>query len=308
MHRAKVIFSYDCESKWGMLDHLGGLCSSDFDRPLIISVYDKLYKLHEELNVAASFAFVGGFTLPKDVFTKYLAENIIAGGHLEKWLANVDINSFNFDEKEWFYPELISHLQAHNFNYEIATHGFSHAILSQCTKEELQFEANGIKIWADYHEIDTATIVFPRNAENILFFEYAKFLLGFRAASKNPFTGRLAAKLFRLFGELFMSPRAGSSAKLESGVYSISGDFFINWRHGVKSLIPVGVTYRRAKKAIDEAIVTGGVVNFWLHPHNLITGDRQFELLRMIVQYVSELHKDGIVQSCTQKDVLSVDT
>ena len=85
---------------------------------------------------------------------------------------------------------------------------------------------------------------------------------------------------------------------------AISGDFFINWRNGGRKIIPVGVSYRRAKKVIDDAIATGGVVNFWLHPHNLITGDRQFDLLRMIVEYVSKLDKEGMIESCTQKDLL----
>lgn len=304
MTTAKIIFSYDCESKWGMLDHLDGLSPSDFSRSSILSTYDNLYNLHDEFDVAATFAFVGGFTLPKDVFSKYLAENIILDGHLEKWIANIDINSSYFDEGEWFYPDLIPKLKICNFNYEIATHGFSHAILSECSKDELKFEADGIKVWAAHHNVDVSTLIFPRNASNSLFFEHAKFLKAFRSASKNPFKNRVLAQFFRLFKELFIPPKAGSIERLETGVLSISGDFFINWRNGGRKIIPVGVSYRRAKKVIDDAIATGGVVNFWLHPHNLITGDRQFDLLRMIVEYVSKLDKEGMIESCTQKDLL----
>ena len=66
----------------------------------------------------------------------------------------------------------------------------------------------------------------------------------------------------------------------------------------------MGITFHRAKKIIDDAIEKDGVVNFWLHPHNLITGDKQFELLELIVEYVSRLQKNGKILSYTQRDLL----
>ena len=64
------------------------------------------------------------------------------------------------------------------------------------------------------------------------------------------------------------------------------------------------ITFHRAKKIIDDAIEEDGVVNFWLHPHNLITGVKQFELLGLIVEYVSRLQKSRKILSYTQRDLL----
>ena len=85
----------------------------------------------------------------------------------------------------------------------------------------------------------------------------------------------------------------------------LPGDFFINWRHGPRRMIPVDITLMRARSALKHAEDTNGVVGFWLHPHNLNTGRKQRQLFSSILQLVGELVGEGRAVVKTQAEAAS---
>jgi peptidoglycan/xylan/chitin deacetylase (PgdA/CDA1 family) len=300
----KVIISYDCEGLWGMLDKINQKSYSCLKTESIKKAYSEIYRLHEINHVSATFAFVAAFTLPYKIFADYLP-NLKELPNIKSWLSGVDWKSSALQKDRWFMPDLIYKLKECSFNYEIASHGYTHVILTDCTDNELAVEALGIKTWAEYHELNLQTIVFPRNKINEKVFRYID-LNGFRRAPKKFFLNPTLDCGYRLMREFYPFAKSEECITLDDNILAIPGDFFINWRSGFRSLVPEKLTFKRAKYAIDHSIKNKGVVNFWLHPHNLITGKKQIDLLAEIIEYIAYRQKEGDIQSLTQADLIDV--
>lgn len=298
----KVIFSYDCESMWGMLDGLDRLSSKDFSRAKIIDTYEKVYGLHEQYKIPGTFAFVGAFTLPRQKFESFKNSNLLVGTSISDWLSNLNISPEKFSAVDWFIPELVDMLKMSSFDYEIATHGFTHVDLSKCTATDLRFEMDGIKMWERHHKIAAETIIFPRNKINLDLLKIMPSLKGFRQPPKNKFSTGSLKRMVSLAKELYPFPE---SEQIVFGdlATKLPGDFFINWRRGARKLVPTGITISRAVHAMQHAADTGGTVNFWLHPHNLITGSKGFDLLERILEEVSKMDQLGKIDTVTQTEV-----
>jgi hypothetical protein len=59
------------------------------------------------------------------------------------------------------------------------------------------------------------------------------------------------------------------------------------------------VTVARFEHLLDHAEASGGVAHMWLHPHNLITGKQQLELLNRVLKSVSIRQKRGSLSVLT---------
>tara|TARA_B100000686_G_C16762994_1_gene959975 strand:- start:1229 stop:2128 length:900 start_codon:yes stop_codon:yes gene_type:complete len=292
---AQLIISYDCEGVWGTLDHLEDLDTTVFNRQSLFSIYSDLLRLHEKYEFNATFAFVGAFIMPKEDFVAHLAEYPNAE-KVSKWLLPMNSKSNKFRDQDFFIPELVNLVRDSDLKHEIATHGFSHVIMTDSIDESsLDFEVEGILKTAARHDIDVETIIFPRNIINHEFLNKADFIKAYRDAPINPFRGKFLKRIYSLAKEFFPFI---SSQILEhhNDKVKIPGDFFINWRSGLRKLVPIRLTVMRFRKAINHAIKTDGVVHLWLHPHNLATGHRQFELLERLLIEAKKYSDQGLLK------------
>ena len=70
-----------------MLDGLDRLSSDHLNRERLQDIYRPLLTLHEASDLPATFAFVGAFTLSREVFDRFLSDRNVVGAGVERWLA-----------------------------------------------------------------------------------------------------------------------------------------------------------------------------------------------------------------------------
>ncbi len=74
----------------------------------------------------------------------------------------------------------------------------------------------------------------------------------------------------------------------------------LNWRSGVRCFVPIGRTAERWRSIFEHAGTHGGVAHRCLHPHNLVTGVRQAELLEAVLAEASRRVESGSLRAITQ--------
>jgi len=84
----------------------------------------------------------------------------------------------------------------------------------------------------------------------------------------------------------------------------ILGDFFINWRSGLRRFVPIWLTILIFRFELKHACKHDGVVHIWLHPHNLLTGKDQLKLLNCMLSVVNEYRSNDSLKVLTQKDCI----
>ena len=298
---ATLIISYDCEGLWGMLDILEELDPKKFNRENLLSIYQRLIELHEKYKIPATFAFVSAFVLNKEKFFNHIAKHGDAKC-VHNWISEAFTKNKKFRDEDFFIPEIIEMIKQSELNHEIATQGFSHTVMTDDVNcKDIELELEGIGIFDDQYNIRTQTIIFPRNVVNHSFLKKSKNLIGYRRAPKNPFRNSLLKRIYSLLKEFI--PFCGSEQhKTLDGKIEIPGDFFINWRSGLRKLVPIYITKKRFETALRHAIKNKGIVHIWLHPHNLITGHKQLLLLEELLSIAEKMITDGKVNVMTQEE------
>ena len=89
------------------------------------------------------------------------------------------------------------------------------------------------------------------------------------------------------------------------GLYKIPGGYFLNWRHGLRSLIPSFITHKRFQSSLIRASQNNEVVHIWIHPHNFINGRGQYELFEKCLSTLKEFSVAGKISIMTQEQYLS---
>ena len=59
---------------------------------------------------------------------------------------------------------------------------------------------------------------------------------------------------------------------------SIPGGYFLNWKQGLRRVIPEAVTLMRWRSILNDAAANDRVALLYSHPHNLIDGPGTLEL------------------------------
>ena len=79
---------------------------------------------------------------------------------------------------------------------------------------------------------------------------------------------------------------------------------FINWRSGARKLVPTAVTRRRARNLLGDAVRTGGVAHFWLHPENIASAPATLANLEAVVSEIVRMRDAGQIRVETQLSAL----
>jgi hypothetical protein len=80
---------------------------------------------------------------------------------------------------------------------------------------------------------------------------------------------------------------------------AVPAGHFVNWRSGARLVVPPSVTLLRWKQILKHAARTGRCAHLWFHPHNLITGRQQEELVAEILKAASSYVCRGDLSSKT---------
>lgn len=298
MSSGTFILSLDCEGLWGMADRPQAYEGS-ITAARLRWAYRTLLEILDRHDIPATFAFVGLFASDREVFEE-LRPQLEASTPHRTWLAPALAAIDNGSSDGWFLPETVEWVQAAG-RHEIASHSLTHLPFDgkAVTTIEQRFELQGMKTWGDRHDVALETLVFPRNgiAGEQLLPDYG--LLAFRDHHRSH--PGAAGRIDNLAREFNIRQRSEQRAA-ESVPIRIPAGFFLNWRHGVRKVVPRSVTRHRFRSILGDASTSGGVAHLWLHPHNLITGLHQVRLLDQVLGDVRGFADGNMLELKTQAE------
>ena len=292
------IISFDCEGKWGLVDNLTSYHLTHFTPLNINKAYLEILTALDEREFSSTFAFVGAFTMEEHYFLDKWSEKLKSSNAHQKWLEN-------FPDSSWFCPELISLVRSFDSqDHEICSHGFTHLAWDTDDINALNLEIDGILDWYSLHSISSQTFIFPRNIiknKDLL----SRFgVNAYRNKISNQYSIHGFERLMQLLNEFNIFAQLRSVSLSQSLPISIPGEIFLNWRSGLRKIIPMNITTRRLGSLLDNAIQNNGVINLWSHPHNFISGDKQIDLFQDCLDVIAMKVQSGDIEVLTQEQYI----
>lgn len=289
-----VVVSLDCEGLWGMADHIGAL-ERTITRESLTWAYRSLLDVLDRHDLSATFAFVSLFVSPREVQLSELSRLADSRDH-RRWTSKALHDLTVGRSSGWEFCESLDWVFLSG-RHEVASHSFSHIPLAESDQPQttLEIELSGVARWAQETGIVPRTYVFPRNQVVPLPASSAIPIEGFRDRAATG--GRLARTLSQL------SPTARAQSHPDTSpteVAKIPGGELLNWRCGPKRFIPASLTRLRWRAILEDAAEHDRCALLWLHPHNLITGHRQLELLNSVLADTAQLVRQGRLRNETQ--------
>lgn len=296
MNKPTFIISFDCEGKWGMIDHLSEQNSNLLTNERLNDVYSNITDIMNIFNIKGTFAFVGAFTMTKEEFI-----NLNHFFNNKSWLKRLlkDVENNKFDG--WLNPKALDIVRSKKI-HEIASHSFSHLPLSESLIDKKMFidEMKKMQIIMNLKDIDISTFIYPRNIAGFIS-ELNQF--GIKGYRQNYFgnDSYLLGKAKSFLSELNITQKAQEHSLYQEPIKIPSG-YFLNWRSKLRKSIPISVSIKRWERAINDAIVNNRVIHLWTHPHNFITGNKQYKLFENILKIVSEARDERKINILTQNE------
>jgi peptidoglycan/xylan/chitin deacetylase (PgdA/CDA1 family) len=282
-----TIISLDCEGRWGVADHLTPEAAAGLTDARLKDAYQEIIDLFEDAELAATFAFVELFTRPASSETTQLVR------HLAEELPYLSAAAHGLATGEEGWVGAWALEMANTGRHEIAFHGATHVPWTDLSADQARRE---LDLTPPAHR---QTMVFPRNriAHLDVLAEFG--CRAFRGCRDFPSRAQSLLSEFDLSTPSQAMPRErdGMPVEIPSGI-------FVNWRSGLRRLVPPAVTRRRARNLLDHASRTGGVAHFWLHPENVATAPATFQNLTAIVEEIVRFRDAGKIRVETQLSAL----
>jgi len=288
----QFILSFDCEGKWGVADELASRHARQLTDENLRQAYQSIVHLLDEFRVEATFAFVGAFTQSAQGFARArpaieeMSRRFPA--YLGPALRHIDEKS----AEGWHGEQLVDLVGNARASHEIALHGVTHVPWTSMDRPSAEAEM------AIFDSLEgpvrqSRTFVYPRNlvAHSEVLAKHG--FEGFRTARPSRSRARSLLSEFNLFE----APEHPAGA---NGIVRIPAGFFLNWRSGLRRLVPPAVTRARARRLLNAAAQSDGVVHYWLHPENVVSAPGTLDLLRMLVRDVAEARDAGRCNVLTQ--------
>ena len=292
--------SFDCEGKWGFADRMTVNHEKSFTTDRLVEAYRKLLQLLKKKDIGGTFAFVGAFALPRSAYREHTDWFVAETANGQDWMAAFKADARQGRYEGWFAPEVLQ-LVMEDGRHEIGSHGFSHIPLGNADINAATFHREmelSSRVGA-FYGYKPRTLIYPRNIIGYTDELRRHGLSGYRGG-KHPSLYRKVANRASEFNimqssEPLMAPSGTSPVR-------IPGSGLLNWRSGMRKHIPMSVTQRRWEHALEHAATVGGAVHIWTHPHNFITGSRQFELLEGILDVAQEYIQSGRLRNPNQQE------
>jgi peptidoglycan/xylan/chitin deacetylase (PgdA/CDA1 family) len=295
---AQFIVSLDCEGKWGMADDLRP-CHDLITDEALARAYDRLIALFDRYDINATFAFVMAFALNAEERERFAPE--LRGARHDAWLKHYHDAVATKGLSGWHQPQAFELVRSAK-RHEIACHGFCHRSLgdSDISRADANAELDAAIEVARLKCVSLETFVFPRNQTGHLDLLRSHGFIGYRQRLRRPY-GRLGRAL-GVCEEFNIWATGQCPAVVDHGLVPIPSGRFLNWRVGMRSSIPPGITAARWRHQLRSAAANCGIVHLWLHPHNLITAPDTVYLLEQVLQSVAEMRDRGEIRVLTQRD------
>lgn len=288
---ARFILSFDCEGKWGVADHPTARHRRELSDERLREAYGSILTLLDEFEVPATFAFVGAFSQSAKDFPRIRptieAFRPNAPDYLVSALRDLDESGGN----GWHGGDFVDLVTQARTSHEIALHGVTHVPWTDLNEAAARAEL------AILPELEgpirqSRTFVYPRNlvAHTEVLADHG--IEGFR-------TARIRSRMSSLLSEFNLFEQPDRPAPPDRIVHIPAG-FFLNWRRGLRQLVPPDLTRRRAERLLDAAALNGGVVHFWLHPENVASAPSTLGVLKLLLREVYTAREAGRCDVMTQ--------
>ena len=292
---ARFILSLDCEGKWGVTHHLRQWEQRRLSNQSLRRAYDSILSLLDEFDIAATFAFVGLFGETAASFRRLrpLVESVSGAG---KQLLLPALNDMDHGSGEgWHGDWAVNAAGGARPGHEIAFQGSTHVPWDLMDEGQLLDE---IQI---YRALEgpvgkSRTMVYPRNRVAFTHILPSMGIEAFRTARPRSRALSLASEF-----NIFARPESDPVGE-PGGPVAIPAGYFVNWRHGLRRLVPPAVSLRRFSSLLDHAERTGRVVHYWLHPENIASEPATLGTLRDMIKRVASARLSGKCRVLTQWD------
>ena len=292
-----LLVSLDCEGRWGMADHDEMLGEHPISDTNIRLAYDFLFETLERLDIRGTFAVVGLFMAGKNEAEEYIHQ-VSTDPVSRRWLTKPQEAIKAGQTDGWFFEDL-PNLVLKSGKHELASHGYSHMPFAseEFTSVNAHRELNAMRDLASRKGWNIQSMVFPRNqiAYTDLLGEYG--IQKYRSSQENhSLVGRASSLVseFNIFAQSDDPPPSNNT---------VSAGRFLNWRSGPRRLVPTRITVRRWKSILNDAVAHNRCAHLWFHPHNLITGTAQRELVANVLELAGASVKTGDLNSTTFSEI-----
>lgn len=289
---ATFILSFDCEGKWGVADHLTSRHRRDLTDERLRNAYRSIVDLLDEYRIEATFAFVGAFAQSPADFARLRSAieqfRAMAPDYIGPALRDVDESA----GAGWHGDQLLEMVTNSRTNHEVALHGVTHVPWTSMDERAAAAELDMFDSLVGPVRA-SRTFVFPRNlvAHTEQLANYG--FVGFRRA--RPKRSRARSLIAEL--NVFAAP---DQPLPSADIVTIPAGYFLNWRSGLRALVPPAVTGMRVRRLLRAASAREGIVHYWLHPENIASAPSTLALLRMLLREVAEVREAGNCQVMTQ--------
>ena len=289
---ARFILSFDCEGKWGIADRLASTRQSSLGDDKLREAYSAILAILDEYRIEATFAFVGVFSQSPQSFANLRP----AIESLDRMIPDFLIPALrDLDESTasgWHGHHLVDLVGQSRGSHEIALHGVTHVPWT------LMDEATAEAEMAIFDSLEgpirrSKTFVYPRNLVAHTAMLGRRGFAGFR--NSRPAQSRLRSILSEF--NIFEAPEQPC---MPGRIVTIPAGFFLNWRHGIRNLVPAALTRCRAKNLLRSAAASDAIVHYWLHPENVATAPSTLELVRKLAKDVAASREAGNCEVMTQ--------
>ena len=275
------ILSLDCEGKWGVADHLDAGIHAALTDDALRRTYGEIVDALDQREIPATFAVVDFFTRSADELEALARDGV---GQTLPYTSAAWDDLATGTRQGWSAPWLRELVGP---QHEIGSHGASHTPFGMLAGEALELELS--LIGTGKYE----TIIYPRNDVAHVDRLAALGIVGYRER-------RAGNRITRLVDEVnLFQPSEQPGGPSRPAI--IPAGFFINWRAGVRKLVPPGLTRLRARRIIEHAMAHDGVAHFWTHPENIVTAPETMANLLAICDEAVSARARGM-RIVTQRD------
>lgn len=291
---ARFILSFDCEGKWGVADVLSRREHKQLTDLRLRQAYDEIAALLDEYDVPATFAFVGAFSQSARDFDgiRPLLEELRqrAPSYLTPALDDIAHGSAQGWHGDW----AVDAVGVARTRHEIALHGVSHVPWNSV---DAAFARRELEIVPQLKGPvrDSRTFVYPRNA-------VAHEQLLSDAGFEGYRTGRPMSRARSFLSEFDLFTRPEPVVARTNGAQPIPAGYFVNWKNGLRRLVPSWLSVLRAQRMLETARQNEAVVHYWLHPENVASAPETLALLRSLVRTAADARERGHCTILTQLD------
>lgn len=292
---ARFILSLDCEGKWGVADHLTRREHDWLSDERLRRAYRQILGVLGEFEVPATFAFVGLFAEPEESFRKLTPAIAQLAARAPDYLGPALLDSREGSRQGWHGSWAIDAVANASVRHEIALHGVTHV---PWTSQRRDFFVEELALLRELSSpvTDAKTFVFPRNAVAHLELLGSAGFEGYRSAPRRRGRARSLLSEFNLWS----APECDFQSS-KAGLVAIPAGFFVNWRHGVRRLVPRWLSRARFRRLLDDG-ESGGVIHAWMHPENIASAPESLNVLRNVIRLVASKRDSGRCVPMTQID------